>query len=579
MNDIAPKPIPVVLSGQALLSLRESGHNFPSAVGEVIDNSIEAKANQVQILTETQQFGRKKVISEVAVIDDGKGMEEDTLHHYLQLGYSTRFMSNDTIGKFGVGAKLAGLSVAMRVDAWSRVEGSDRIRHVFFDLDEAVAEEKAGNEVGIQPPDDEPVPPHLLAYFPEGSGTLVVWSKIDRVSDGNGKTSPDHVINELTKELSRIFREFIGGGIRISVDGVDLRPHDPTFRQKGSWVDHVLSEHLRRTANATFPGGDRHFEPQVFFSEEVDVKVGGAKHKIQVTITLAPAEVLRHRGSGGDSMAKQLRLPENERAVSFLRHDREISYTNVAGLYPAPVDTPDRFIGFEVRFTPELDRLMGVRNVKRGAVPDDELRETLREIAKKIIPAARAELQRIWGQQKRESAEHAGEHAPIVKEVKNAERTMPKSRVKDKPSPAQLDRAYDDMAKDAGKTTEEEKEAYAQGIADLPFVIETVDFPGDQIFELTHLGEQTFIRLNSRHTFYREMYEPLKQITDGADAGGASGVVASTAKRALEAITLLIVAYAKAETQHATPDTQYAELRKHWGSFTQLYMDKIKDVL
>ncbi|MBC9717842.1 ATP-binding protein [Streptomyces sp. TRM66268-LWL] len=578
MNDIEPQPIPVVLSGQALMSLRESGHNFPSAVGEVIDNSIEAKANHIQIVTEEGQVARKKVIKQVAIIDDGKGMEEETLHHYLQLGFSTRFMSNDTIGKFGVGAKLAGLSVAMRMDAWSRVEGTDRIRHVFFDLSDAVREEEVGNEIGIAPPDDEPLPAHLLAYFPEGSGTLVLWSKIDRVSDGHGRTTPDHVRNELNKELSRVFREFLSGGIRITVDGLDLRPHDPTFRHQGTWVDHVLAEHLRRTANAAFPGGQHHFAPQVFFDDEVSVE--GTQHKVHVTITLAPPEVLRHKGSGGDGMAKQLRLPENEGAISFLRHEREISYTPVARLYPDGVKTPDRFIGFEVRFTPELDRLMGVRNVKRGAVPADELRTTLRDLAKRIIPGARAELARIWGQQDRERAEHAGEHAPIIKAVKKADHTMPKSRVKSVPTPAEKERAYGDMAKDAGKAdSAEEKAAYAQEISQLPFVIETVDFPGDQMFELTHLGEQTLIRLNERHSFYREMYEPLRALADGSNGDGAGGKASSTAKRALEAITLLIVAYAKAETQHGTPDEQYAELRKHWGSFTQLYMNKIKDVL
>ncbi|WP_425245412.1 ATP-binding protein [Streptomyces sp. NEAU-NA10] len=578
MNGLEDNAIPVVLSGQALMSLRESGHNFPSAVGEVVDNSIEAQANHIQIVTEEGLRNRKKVIEQIAFIDDGRGMEEEILHHYLQLGFSTRFMSNDTIGKFGVGAKLAGLSVGTRIDAWSRVEGSDHIRHVFFDLDAAVEEEKAGRKIGIAPPDDEPLPSHLLAYFPEGSGTLVLWSKTDRVSDGHGRSTPEHVRNELNKELSRVFREFLCGGIRITVDGLDLRPHDPTFRRQGTWVDHVLTEELRRTASGHVHSGPHHFEPQVFFNEEVPVE--GTGHKIHVTITLAPPEVLRHKGSGGDAMAKKLRLPENEGAISFLRLDREISYTNVARMYPDGVKTPDRFIGFEVRFTPELDRLMGVRNVKRGAVPSDELRKTLRDIARKVIPGARAELARIWGQQDRERAEHSGEHAPIAKAVKSADRTMPKSRIKATPTPAEKERAYDDMAKDAGKNhSEEEKAAYVQAIKDLPFVIETVDFPGDQMFEITHLGEQTFIRLNERHPFYREMYQPLRQLSGGADGEGAGSNVSSTAKRAIEAITLLIVAYAKAETLHETPDEQYGELRKHWGSFTQLYMSKIKDVL
>ncbi|MFE3526981.1 ATP-binding protein [Streptomyces sp. NPDC059161] len=579
MNDIVEGAIPVVLSGQALLSLRESGHNFPSAVGEVIDNSIEARANHIQILTEEFMKGRKKAISQISFIDDGEGMDDKTLHHYLQLGFSTRFMSDKTIGKFGVGAKLAGLSVGTCIEAWSRVAGSDAIRHVKFDLDDAIEAEKRGEKIGINPPDDEPLPAHLVPYFPEGTGTLVLWSKIDRVSDGHGRSTPDHIRNEMNKELSRIFRDFLCGGIKITVDHTDLVPHDPTFLRKGTWVDQVLTEETARSEGTPRKAGaeDTHFPGQVFFSDEVPVQ--GTTHRIRVVITLAPREVLRAKGLGGDALAKKLRLPENEGAISFMRLDREISYTPVARLFPDGILTPDRFIGFEVYFTPELDRLMGVRNVKRGAVPADELRRTLRDLARTVIPRAREELQRVWGEDDRKDAVKSGEHAPLAKAVKDVDRTMPKGRVKAVPTPAERDREYADLAQDAGRnSTEEEQAAYVQEIKDLPFVIETVSFPGDQLIELTHLGEQTIIRLNQRHAFYREMYEPLHALSKDASAASTPSLQ-STARRAIEAITLLLVAYAKAESMHDTPNDQYGQLRKQWGGFAELYLSKIKDVL
>ncbi|MFC7813683.1 MULTISPECIES: ATP-binding protein [Streptomyces] len=568
--------IPVVLSGQALLSLRESGHNFPSAVGEVIDNSIEARANHIQIITEEAMKSRKKTLTQVSFIDDGEGMDDETLQHYLQLGFSKRFMSEKTIGKFGVGAKLAGLSVGMRIDAWSRVEGSEQIRHVFFDLEEGIEAEKRGDKVGIYPPDDEPLPAHLEVYFPEGSGTMVTWSKIDRVSDGHGRSTPDHIRNEMNKELARVFREFLSGGIRITVDHTDLKPHDPTFLRKGTWADQVLTEELARTSGESRAEA-RHFHGQVFFNEEV--KVQGTDHKIRVVIALAPPEILRFKGAGGDAFAKRLRIPDNEGAISFMRLDREISYTPVAKLFPAGIQTKDRYIGFEVYFTPELDRMMGVRNVKRGAVPADELRRTLRTIAESVIPKARDEIDRVWGEVNRDDAVKSGEHAPITKALKDADRTMPKARVKQVPTPAQQEREYENLAKDAGRnTTEEEKAAYVQEIKELPFVIETVDVPGDDLFQLTHLKDQTIIRLNQRHVFYQEMYEPLQLLSNEGGTGTGPNVSA-TARRAIEAITLLLVAYAKAESMHETPVDQYKELRKWWGSFTEQYLTKIKDVL
>ncbi len=40
----AQRGIPVMLAGKALQSLRESGYSLATALGEVIDNSLEAKA-------------------------------------------------------------------------------------------------------------------------------------------------------------------------------------------------------------------------------------------------------------------------------------------------------------------------------------------------------------------------------------------------------------------------------------------------------------------------------------------------------------------------------------------------------
>ncbi|MFD6437005.1 ATP-binding protein [Streptomyces venezuelae] len=570
MTTADPGVIPVVLSGRALLSLRESGHNFPSAVGEVIDNSLESDANNIEILTETELRNRKKVLRRIVCVDDGSGMDGDTLQHYLQLGFSSRYMSEKTIGKFGVGAKLAGLSVGTRIDAWSRVAGSDEIRHVSFDLDEALEAEKNGGVAGIAPPDDEPLPIDLEPYFPAGSGTVVMWSKIDRVTDSEGRSTPDHVIVELKKELARIFRAFLGGGIRISVDGMPLKPHDPTFRQKGTWAEQVLTEHLKATGRKA---GD--LRGQVFHDKIV--KVEGTTHKVRVVITLAPPEVVRGKGLGGDSLAIKLRIPENEGAISFMRLDREINYNLVARLFPDGGKTKDRYIGFEVHFTPELDRMMGVRNVKRGAVPSDGLRRTLKTIANNVIPGIREEIDRLWGQADREAAENSGEHNSLAHAIKDADRTMPKARAKPNLTKAQVTKEYDNLAKDAGRDkSEEEKAAYVQEIKELPFVIETVDVPGDDLFQLTHLEGQTFIRLNERHVFYQELYEPLKLLSKEQDSRSEAP---ATAHRAMQAITLLLVAYAKAESMHETPVDQYKELRKWWGTFTDQYLTKIDNVL
>jgi hypothetical protein len=51
------------------------------------------------------------------------------------------------------------------------------------------------------------------------------------------------------------------------------------------------------------------------------------------------------------------------------------------------------------------------------------------------------------------------------------------------------------------------------------------------------------------------------------------------ARRSAEAVTLLFIAYAKAESMAENPDEQYNDLRGWWGNFANYLLDKVKDVL
>src|SRR5436190_11877181 len=284
--------IPVIKTGQALESLRDSGHSLPTALGEPIDNSIEAKANTIHIrLDDGPNLKGKRHVHRIAISDDGQGMSAETLQRYLVLGFSTRYMSVDTIGKYGVGAKLAALNIGRRIDVWSRQDSESPWLHTHFDLDEAITEENSGTEAGIDPPNETPVPPELAGMLPDGTGTLVVWSKVDRLEEGRLAPNFDQLRLEVEKELSRIFRFFISGGIKMSVNGTYLIAHDPLMLMENSWADHWLTK-----ASAAGKDGRQHFAAETV-AEEV-IEIGG--QKAVLIITLYPKEVLRKRGLGGD---------------------------------------------------------------------------------------------------------------------------------------------------------------------------------------------------------------------------------------------------------------------------------------
>jgi hypothetical protein len=333
-------------------------------------------------------------------------------------------MRDDTIGKYGVGAKLAALNFGKRIDVWSRQMAGEPWLHVCFDLDDALEEERRGGigTVGLDEPQPMNVPKQFEHLLPAGSGTLVLWDRADRLEHGRVIATFDELLVEVQKELARIYREYIDRGIKVEVNSKELLPHDPLFLLKGTWADDVLTKHQIRERKAksiveNFPAMEIANEP---------IKVKGSTARLR--ITLYPPEVTRSRGMGGDRLVKALRVPENEGAISFMRMRREIAYTNVPRIFPRGVQEPDRFIGIEVAFDPDLDDYFGVRNVKRGVQPHGELRDKIRERLQKHLPTARKILEERWGKAATEDKIVAGEHGPIMNAVKDIEKTLPKGR-------------------------------------------------------------------------------------------------------------------------------------------------------
>lgn len=224
--------VPVVKADTAMLSLRSSGHDFNSAVGEVTDNSLEAGANVVKIRTFTSQkkIGTStralEVIERVAMGDDGEGMTPEVLHKCLQLGYSTRYNSRQGLGRFGVGAKLAGISQAKCIEVFTRRSPDDPWLYTCIDLRKIeMGEDK------IPAPVEADLPEDCLSLVGADHGTLVIWSETDRLQEKEtgGARQADALERSLVTYLGRTFRKFLDGGKQIWVNDIRVLPHDPLF--------------------------------------------------------------------------------------------------------------------------------------------------------------------------------------------------------------------------------------------------------------------------------------------------------------------------------------------------------------
>jgi hypothetical protein len=239
----------------------------------------------------------------------------------------------------------------------------------------------------------------------------------------------------------------------------------------------------------------------------------------------------------------------------------------------------DRHIGVEVAFTPELDEYFGVRNVKKGVEPHGELRDQMREKLAGLIAEARTELARRWDDEQRERQEHLGEHVAVVEAVNKTNRKLPKSRARANDGPQSHQEALEDLARDVGKASDEERDEYVGRVREQPIVIESVDLAGTGFLDVQHINGQVIIRINIRHRFYKELYAPIKAISE-QDPGTVSGVEAvQTARRTREALTVLIAAYGKAESMEESPREVYGTLRDFWGMFLSQMMGDVRNVL
>src|SRR5580698_2551626 len=80
-----------------LLATRDTGYKSTSLVlAELIDNSIQANAMNVEVKVFSGNSQQMPI--EISVVDDGEGMDADTLAAALTFGGSSRFNDRSALG-------------------------------------------------------------------------------------------------------------------------------------------------------------------------------------------------------------------------------------------------------------------------------------------------------------------------------------------------------------------------------------------------------------------------------------------------------------------------------------------------
>ncbi|MDC7719487.1 ATP-binding protein [Priestia sp. YIM B13446] len=550
---------------KALESWRDSGFDLSTAVGEVVDNSIEAGSKIVKVIP--YQNKSDKSINTIVFADNGYGIKPDILAQTLKIGFSTRYNQRKGLGRFGVGMKVAALSQGRRVDIYTKPLGEDRYYHAFLDLDLIATEEQT--HIIAQEIDGIPKEYAMHMAWDDGtpfeSGTLIVWSKIDRLTnEGKYGNSISEYLQELTKFLARAYRKFIDQGLVIQLGDKFLDLYDPLMLIDSPRISKLVGENNL---------------PSDVIDRSV-IEIDG--EEVEITVTLLPEVLRKVKGEGGyqgsASRFKELYLKDRDGKISILRNGREIYYDPIQGMFPTRIENVDRFIGVEISFPATLDEYFQVRNVKRGAVPVGKLRAEIRKILDKPVRAARKEIQDVFLKTSTEKRKNDIEHTPATKAVKEAEKTAIPGRAGLNKPENEVKGVIQDILEDAGIDSDTNKELadkMTEQINEQPITLVDSSWPGKELLDITHFNGKAVVKLNHRHPFIKQIYNPIKEAASQDPSTMNPDEMIELARKVEAAIDVLFMAYAKAENMHVNPDDVYSDLRTQWGFFSGAYVREL----
>ena len=593
-------------------AMRDSRYRHPAnAIAELIDNSIDARAANVEVLiqeewTRVNTRDRRRV-NELAVLDDGHGMSGETLVKAVRFGGREETQAIRKIGKYGMGLPTASVSQCRRFDVWSWQNGIDHSVHSYIDLDEIEGEELTE----VPEPTGEPLPQKWLDLASPDSldptqGTLVVWSKPDRIGGMRAET----IFNQVEEEIGKIYRHFINGGdLRIRMAAMQpgdagpyldkhVRPNDPLYLMPNSSTPAPWDESPM-------------FKPDS--SKDFTFNVNGKQERVEIVYSYAKQEALGDYRTDRPGNTAHGRHARRNIGISVIRENREIVLENYfirGGARGGGGSAPEnRWWGCEVRFDRGLDDLFGVDHNKQmvshfsRAVKDlfdsdatdtnilDELgiedddadiynvvthirsttRQMLREI-ERMLTSRPPKPQPGGGPRTPEEAAAAAATQVTQESIKSGE-LKPTSTDRERENLTDEERieAEAKHLEEEGIDPEIAKETAIELVKQgFSYNFEHTDLSGYQMFKVVSRGGILNVQLNINHA----AYDFIRVIEDEALQTGNE-----TVRRAAIGIEVLLLAWARMEDEIEIPDQrmEFQDTGLRWGRMVHRVLNNLPE--
>lgn len=341
-------------------SLRHIGYSTETAVADIIDNSITAKAKKIWVRF-SWNFGDPWV----AIIDDGCGMSKQELIQNMKFGSINPLekRSREDLGRFGLGMKTASISQCKRLIIASKKDG--KLSACDWDIDRLQANPDDEWQLGIIDREDMKTNKILEDLYQEklgklSSGTIVLWQCLDRIEELSTVVEREKYFNSLMdftrKHLELVFHRFIlpdsigGRRVTISMNENELMAFNPF--------------NTRNLATQELP-------EQIFYLE-------GSKILVQPYVMphynkVSKEEYEKYAGEGGYLNSQGFYIYRNKRLIIWGTWFRLIKKSELNQLLRVRVDIPNT-----------LDHLWKIDVKKSNASPPESVLKELRQVIEKI---------------------------------------------------------------------------------------------------------------------------------------------------------------------------------------------------
>lgn len=344
-----PQPIgsKVVPPDPSITSAIGRHHTLPTAVADLVDNSIDAGATNV--LVRFLMDGYRPV--GLQVIDDATGMDSAGIDEAMTYARKRTYDGHD-LGHFGIGLKAASLSQANTLVVWSRRYGSPavgrRLRRESLKTGPLVEEFSASDAAECLANAD--------VRFSMETGTIVEWQDVQTFLTSSSENEQNAWVSQTTQQLVNhlglvLHRILERGELSLKIENYDLELRFPGAPRSVRPIDPFGCRGVGR------PG----------YPKALPVSVGEATAMAHLHVWPP-----WHKGPG---FAQGNRSPIESQGLYIYRNDRLLQAGGWNGLAAPSMDLNYARVALDL--TPELERHVLINPEKAGTAFDDELRSAL----------------------------------------------------------------------------------------------------------------------------------------------------------------------------------------------------------